>query len=297
MGAIRADGIAFANSAGPEMRPVTIIEPPSLATIHPVRALVRLRQFSDLLWTLTLHRIKVRYQHTHLGYLWAVLQPLALMLVFALMFSVLGRTPAGEVPYGLFAYAALVPWSAFSSGLSSASGSITSHASLLTKVYFPREILPLTYVGAALVDAAAASVPLMALMLWNGVAPTPTLWWTLPSLLLLGVFLTGIGLLLSAVSVRYRDVATAVPVVVQVWMFATPVLYPLTLVQHALSPGLYVLYTLNPLVAVVDTFRRAVLGQPPDMAALLAGAMVSFALLPLAYLYFKRQELLMADVV
>jgi lipopolysaccharide transport system permease protein len=279
------------------MRPITIIEPPSLAGVHPVRALVRLRQFSDLLWTLTLHRIKVRYQHTYLGYMWAVVQPLALMLVFALMFSVLGRTPAGEVPYALFAYAALVPWSAFSSGLSSASASITSHASLLTKVYFPREILPLTYVGAALVDAAAASVPLLALMLWNGVAPTPALWWTLPSLVLLGVFLTGIGLLLSAVSVRYRDVATAIPVMVQVWMFATPVLYPLTLVQHALSPGLYALYTLNPLVAVVDTFRRAVLGQAPDMAALAAGAIVSFTLLPVAYLYFKRQELLMADVV
>ena len=229
--------------------------------------------------------------------MWAVLQPLALMCVFTLMFSVLGRTPAGDVPYALFAYAALVPWSAFSSGLSSASASITGHASLLTKVYFPREILPLTYVAAALVDAAAATVPLLGLMLWYGVMPTATLWWTIPSLGLLAVFLTGMGLLLSALHVRYRDVTAAIPVVVQVWMFATPVLYPLTLVREALSPALYALYALNPLVAVVDTFRRAVLGQSPDAAALVAAIVVSCALLPAAYIYFKRQELLMADVV
>ena len=279
------------------MRPVTVIEPPSFGALHPLHALIRLRQFSDLLWTLTLHRIKVRYQHTRLGYVWAVLQPLALMLVFTLVFSMLGRTPAGDLPYALFAYAALVPWSAFSSGLSSASASITGHASLLTKVYFPREILPLTYVGASLADAAAASVPLVILMLWNGVTPTVNLWWAIPSLALLAIFLTGVGLLLAAVNVRYRDVGAAVPVLVQVWMFATPVLYPLTLVKSALAPGIYTLYTLNPLVAVVDTFRRAVLGQPPDGPALVAAVIVSGAVLPAAYLYFKRQELLMADVV
>jgi lipopolysaccharide transport system permease protein len=279
------------------MRPVTVIEPPSIRGVHPARALQRLLQFSDLFWVLTRHRVKVRYQHTHLGGLWAVLQPLTLMLVFALMFSVLGRTPGGTVPYALFAYAALVPWTAFASGLSSASGSLTGHASLLTKVSFPREILPLTYVAAALVELSAALIPLVALMAWYRVTPTVHLIWIVPAVIVMSLFMTAAGLLLSALNARYRDVGTAMPVVLQVWMFATPVIYPLAAAKSALEPGMYALYSMNPMAAVVDTFRQAVLGYGPDLVALARALLVTLALLPIAFTYFKLQDTVLADVV
>ena len=279
------------------MRPVTVIEPCSWATLRPFRALLRLRHFSNLLATLTVHRLKVRYAHTRLGFVWASLQPLVLMSVFALMFSLLGRAPGGDVPYALFAYAALVPWTAFASGLTNASSSLTGHASLLTKVYFPREILPVSYVAAALVDLGVAALALGGLMAWYGVAPTLALLWVIPAIAVLAVFLTGAGLLLSALHVFHRDVGTAIPVALQVWMFLTPVLYPLTAARDALTPALYALYALNPMAGVVDTFRRAVLGQAPDAFALSSAAIVSTATLCVAFVYFKWAEMTVADAV
>jgi lipopolysaccharide transport system permease protein len=259
--------------------------------------LLRLRHFSNLLATLTVHRLKVRYAHTRLGFVWAILQPLVLMSVFALMFSLLGRAPGGDVPYALFAYAALVPWTAFASGLTNASSSLTGHASLLTKVYFPREILPVSYVAAALVDLGVAALALGGLMAWYGVAPTLALLWVIPAIAVLAVFLTGAGLLLSALHVFHRDVGTAIPVALQVWMFLTPVLYPLTAARDALAPALYALYALNPMAGVVDTFRRGVLGQAPDAFALSSAAIVSTATLCVAFVYFKWAEMTVADAV
>jgi lipopolysaccharide transport system permease protein len=279
------------------VRPVTVIEPRSYATLHPLRSLLRLHRFSDLLWTLTLHRLKVRYKHTRLGFAWAVLQPLALMSVFALMFSLLGRSPGGSVPYALFAYAALVPWTAFASGLTNASLSLTSHASLLTKVYFPREILPVSYVAAAIVDLAIASLGLVGLMAWYRVAPGPAILWTIPAVVLLALFLTGASLLLSALHVRHRDVGTAMPVLIQVWMFVTPVLYPLSMAKAGLSPVVYAVYLLNPMAGVTDTFRGAVLGRSPDPAALAAGFSVAAAVLVASFVYFKWCEMTVADAV
>ena len=200
----------------------TVFEPPSLGRVHPLAALRRLRQFDDLFFTLSRHRVKVRYKQSRLGLLWAVIQPLAMMLVFTLMFTFLRTAPSGQVPYPLFAYSALIPWTMFSSALTNACTALTSHAALLTKVYFPREILPLTYVVAALVDMAAASVVLAALMMWFGVPLTATAIWALPAIAVLTGLLVGLGLLLSALQVRYRDVGLAMPVLVQVWLFATP---------------------------------------------------------------------------
>jgi lipopolysaccharide transport system permease protein len=269
-------------------RPTVVYEPPTLRGIHPLAALGRLRQHGDLLLALSRHRVKVRYAQSRLGPLWAVLQPLAMMLVFTLMFTFLKAAPGGSVPFPLFAYAALVPWTMFASGLTSAAGSLTSHASLLTKTSFPREILPLTYVVAALVDFALATVLLALLMLWFGVALTWTALWAIPAIAVLVLFLIGLGLLLSAVQVRYRDVALAMPVLVQVWLFATPVIYPLDTVRAALPPWGSALYSLNPMAGVVDTFRRAVvLHQPPDVQALAIAAAVALVLAPAAYLYFK----------
>jgi lipopolysaccharide transport system permease protein len=280
------------------MRQVIVYEPPSLASVRPVVAVRRLRQFAQLIRVLTIHRLKVRYARTHLGYVWALVQPLSFMLVFTLMFSLLGRTPAGEVPYPLFAYAALVPWSAFAGGVSTATSSLTSHSTLLTKVAFPREILPLTYVIAALVDLGIASLALIALAIWYGVHIGLSVLWVVPSLVVMTVFLCGLSLLLAAVHVRYRDVGIAVPILLQVWMFVTPVIYPLEAARNALSPTLYLLYTMNPMVAVVDTFRKAtILNDVPDATALSIGMVCSLGLLPIAYVYFKYNEKTMADVV
>lgn len=280
------------------MRQVTVFEPPSLATVRPLAALKRLRQYSHLITALTVHRLKVRYARTHLGWTWAVLQPVSFMAVFTLMFSLLGRSPSGDVPYPLFAYAALVPWTAFAAGVANAATSLTSHSSLLTKVAFPREILPATYVVVALVDVAVASIILLALGTWYGVAIGANIFWVIPTLLLMAVFLAGVALLLAAIQVRHRDVGVAVPILLQVWMFATPIIYPLEAARGALSPQLYALYTLNPLVAVVDTFRRAtIFNQAPDPSAWLSALVCSLLLLPVAYVYFKHSEKTMADVV
>jgi lipopolysaccharide transport system permease protein len=280
------------------MRSPIVYEPPALRRVHLLASLKRLRQFSDLFVTLSLHRISVRYKQSYLGIAWAVIPPLAMMMVFTLMFTLVRASPGGAVAPALFVYAALLPWTLFSSGLTAASGALTSHAALLTKVSFPREILPLTYVVAALVDFALGSVVLAALMLYFGVPLTSTAVWALPAIAVLSVFLIGLALLLSTIHVRYRDVGLAMPVVVQIWLFASPVLYSLEAVRAALPSPLAQIYMLNPLAGAVDTFRRAVvLHQTPDYAALAASAAVAGLLLPAAYLYFKYTELTMADVV
>jgi lipopolysaccharide transport system permease protein len=277
-------------------RPVLVIEPRSLWRLRPLAELARLPHFSDLLRTLSAHRIKVRYKQSRLGIAWAVLQPLSMMLVFTLMFSFLGGAPS--VPYPLFAYAALLPWTLFSSGLQNSSGALTGHAALLTKVYFPREILPLTYVVAALVDFAIACSALAALMLWYHTPLAVTALWGIVAIVILAAFVVGAGLFLSALQVRFRDVALAMPVLLQVWLFASPVLYSLDDVRHKLGDPLYALYLLNPMAGIIDGFRRAlVLQTEPDMRALAISALVTAALLPAAYLYFKFTEATMADVV
>jgi len=195
-------------------------------------------------------------------------------------------------------YAALIPWTMFSSALTNACTALTSHAALLTKVYFPREILPLTYIVAALVDFVLSSAVLFGLMLWFSVTPSWTAMWALPAILLLVAFLIGLALLLAAMQVRYRDVGLGMPLLLQVWLFATPVLYTLAAVKSALPEPLYLLYTINPLVGIVDTFRRAIiLHQSPDYFALGISAAVAMLLLPAAYLYFKYVELTVADTV
>jgi lipopolysaccharide transport system permease protein len=277
---------------------VTVYEPPDPRRIRPLAALRRLLDARDLFVTLSLHRISVRYRQSRLGILWAGIQPVAMMLVFTLMFTFLRVRPSPDVPFPLFAYSALIPWTMFSSGLNNASTALTSHAGLLTKVSFPREILPLTYVVAALVDMCIASAVLVALMLWFGVPLQATALWALLSVALVTGLLVGLGLLLSAIQVRFRDVGLAMPVMLQVWLFATPVLYPLSAARNSLPEPLYWIYRLNPMAGVVDTFRRGVvLHQPPDLGALAMSAAVVATLLPAAYIYFKHVELTMADVV
>ena len=253
---------------------------------------------ADLLRTLSAHRINVRYKRSRLGIVWAMLQPLSMMVVFTLVIGLLGGAPTQGVPYPLFAYTGVLLWSAFSGGLSSATAALTAHASLVTKVHFPREILPLTYIVVALADLMIGGILLVALMAWYGITVTSLALWALVAIGLLTLWLIGAGLLLSALNVKYRDLGLALPIVLQMWMFASPVLYPLSAARHALSDQTYALYIANPMAGIVDTFRRVlVLNEPPDLQALAVSAGVTLALLPVAYAYFKVTEQTVADVV
>jgi lipopolysaccharide transport system permease protein len=289
----RGGGVA-AEQARAEPRRVKVIRPPSFSPASLLRGLTLLADYADLLWTLSAHRIKVRYKQSALGLAWALLQPLSLMLIYTLVFSVITRMPSDGAPYAVFAYAALLPWTYFSTALTNATNGLVSHAHLVTKVYFPREILPLSYVIAALFDLLMASSILFALMLYYRVPFTLNALWAIPVVFVLTVFLTATALLLSATQVRFRDIGMAMPLLLQLWMFATPVVYPLEQVPQRFR-GLYVL---NPMVGVVDGFRRAViLGEAPDLRLLALSAAVSLLLLPAAYVYFKRVEATVADVI
>jgi lipopolysaccharide transport system permease protein len=288
------ESLAHDRSQSAETRPITVIRPPSFSPRAFARSLVRLAQYRDLLATLTVHRLKVRYKQSVLGPSWALLQPIALMLIYTVIFSRIVQVSTNGTPYAIFAYSALLPWTFFSTSLSTATNSLVSHFSLVTKVYFPREILPLTYIAAALVDFLLASVVLGGLMVYYQTPPTVYALVAVPALAVLIAFSLGASLLLCAIQVRYRDIGVAMPLVLQLWMFASPVVYPLSAVP-ARWRGLY---ALNPVVGVVENFRRALVGgAAPDLHSLAVAAIVSSILLPLAFAYFKHVEATVADII
>ncbi len=275
-------------------RPIRIIRPVSFSPLDLLRELRELWQYRDLFYTLTVHRIKVRYKQSVLGLAWAILQPLSLMLIYTVIFSVIAKVPSEGVPYAVFAYAALLPWTFFSSSLTNATQGLVSHSQLVTKVYFAREILPLTYVSAAIFDFAVATTFLIALFFYYGVGLTVYALYAIPIFILLTALATAFSLFLSAMQVRFRDIGVAMPLLLQLWMFATPVVYPLSAVPQRFRG----LYALNPLVGVIENFRRVVLqGVEPDFHSLTISAIVAAVLLPLTYLYFKRVEATMADII
>ena len=281
-------------TAAPDSRPTTVIRAPSFSIVALGRAVTRLIHYRDLLFTLSVHRLSVRYKQSVLGPAWAILQPISLMLIYTAIFSRVARVPSEGVPYALFAYVALLPWTLFSTAVSAATNSLVSHVNLVTKVYFPREILPLTYVIAAVVDFLVASVVLGGLMIAYGVALTPFALHVIPTIAVLMMFTLAVSLVLCAVQVRYRDVGVAMPLVLQLWMFATPVVYPLSVVPAKWQW----LYALNPMVGIVESFRRVVVqGLPPHYQALAVSAIVSMVLLPMAFIYFKHVESTVADVL
>jgi len=235
----------------------------------------------------------VRYKQTMLGGSWALLQPLAMMVVFTVVFTRLTRVPSEGAPFALFAYAGLLPWTFYSGAVSTATSSLVSHAQLVTKVYFPREILPLSYLIAAVVDLLIGSLALLALALFYRVPLTRELVNVIPLIVLLGAFALSCSLILSAVHVRFRDVGMALPIALQLLMFASPVVYPLSVVPASWTD----LYLLNPLAGLIDNFRRSVLGLPLDTHALAVATAVTACLLPLSYLAFKHAEVTVADVI
>jgi lipopolysaccharide transport system permease protein len=273
---------------------VTVIRPAASAWLHVGDHIERLREYGDLLYTLSVHRINVRYKQTSLGVAWALLQPLMMMVVFTAVFSVLAKMPSDGTPYALFAFSGLLPWTFFSTSVTSGTNSLIAHTQLITKVYFPREILPITYVIAGLFDFAIGFVVLLALMSWYSFPLAAVAWNLLPIIGLLAAWILSVSLVLAAAQVRFRDIGVALPVLVQILMFASPVIYPLSLVPEAWRDW----YLMNPMAGIVSSFRDILLHQSaPDPHPLRIACLVTALALPAAYLFFKRAEATMADVI
>lgn len=249
----------------------------------------------ELLWLVTQREIKVRYKQSALGVIWAVLQPLSLMVVFTVFFSWFARIASDGIPYPLFSYAALLPWTFFSTSLSFAIPSLVVNSHIITKIYFPREIIPLASVLAAFLDFLIASAVFILLLAFYRVPPTWNLLYVLPIVIIQIAFTAGVCLLLSAFTVLYRDVRHTLPLVIQVWMFVTPILYPASVVPPRWR-GWY--FSLNPMASIIDGYRRAVVqGITPQLNYLLIAAAASALLLWAGYRYFKKLEREFADMV
>lgn len=248
----------------------------------------------ELLYFLSWRDIKVRYKQTALGAAWAIIQPFMTMLVFSLFFGKLGKMPSDGLPYPLFVYAALVPWTFFANGLAQSSNSLVQNAAMLKKVYFPRLIIPISNVISGTVDFLFAFMVLMAMMLYYGIAPTANVVW-LPFLLLLEIGTAlGIGLWLSAMNVQFRDIRYVLPFLTQFWLFATPIAYPSSL----LGEPWRTVYALNPMVGVVEGFRWALLGTHTAPGPIIAvSALVALIILVTGAFYFRRMEKTFADIV
>lgn len=271
--------------------------PPVL--IQPGRGWVSLElddlwEYRELLYFLIWRDIKVRYKQTALGASWAILQPFLTMVVFSLFFGNLAGVPSDGVPYPIFSFAALVPWTFFAQGLSQSANSLVLSQDLLRKVYFPRLVIPTAAVLAGLVDFAIAFLVLLGMMAFYGIVPTANILLVLPLLLLALVTSLGVGLWFSALNVKYRDVAYVVPFVVQFWLFATPIAYPSSLLPEPWR----VVYGLNPMVGVVEGFRWALIGTETTPGPMVAASVVAALVILLGgAFYFRWTERTFADIV
>lgn len=257
-------------------------------------ALGDLWTYRELLYFLTWRDIKVRYKQTVLGIAWAVIQPVLTMVVFSLFFGRLAKVPSDGVPYPIFSFCALVPWTFFANGVAMSANSLVSSSNLVKKVYFPRLAIPIAAVLSGTVDFALAMIVLFGLMLFYGIVPSAGVVW-LPFFFGLALLTSlGVGIWLCALNVEFRDVRHTVPFLVQLWLFATPIAYPSSL----LSEPWRTVYGLNPMVGVVEGFRWALLGSTPTPAPLVAASTIAaVAVLVSGTLYFRRVESTFADVV
>jgi lipopolysaccharide transport system permease protein len=248
----------------------------------------------ELLFFLVWRDVKLRYKQTVLGAAWALLQPLLTMVIFSLFFGRLAKVPSDGIPYSLFCFAALVPWTFFSNGLLLSSNSLVNSAHLITKVYFPRLAIPIATVASGLVDLALGLVLLLGMMLYHGISPNAHILW-LPGLLLLALVTSlGVGLWLSALNVQFRDIRYVVPFLTQLWMFATPIAYPSSL----LSEPWQTLFGLNPMTGVVEGIRWALLDtKTAPGPTIVVSACAALALLVSGVFVFRRMETTFADMV
>jgi len=267
--------------------------------IEPSRGWVSLKlaelwEYRELLYFLTWRDIKVRYKQTALGAAWAIIQPLFTMLVFSIFFGRLAKVPSDNIPYPIFCYAALVPWTFFANGLAQSSNSLVGSSNLITKVYFPKLAIPLATVMAGVIDFLLAFAVLIVMMFYYQAPPGWKILWTPLFLLLALITSLGVGLWLSALNVQFRDVKFVVPFITQFWMLATPIAYPSSL----LSEPWRTIYGLNPMAGVVEGFRWSLLDvETAPRPMLLVSAIVALVILAGGAYYFRRMEKTFADLV
>ncbi len=271
--------------------PVVRIDPSTGSLASELRGLW---QYRELLYFLIWRDINVRYKQTVLGVSWAIIQPLLAMVVFTLFFGRLAKMPSDGLPYPIFSYAALVPWTFFANGLTQATNSLVRDSNLITKVYFPRLVIPISAVVGGVVDFGLAFLVLIGMMVAYGIFPTADVLW-LPLLWLLALTASlGVGLWLSALNVQFRDVRYVLPFIIQLWLFATPVVYPSNLLPRAWR----FLYGVNPMAGVVEGFRWALLHTRTHPGPMIAvSALTVAAILATGVLYFRRTERTFADIV
>jgi lipopolysaccharide transport system permease protein len=270
-------------------KPLTVIEPgkPWKMNFHD------LWRYRELFYFLIWRDIKVRYKQTALGIVWVVLQPALTTLVFTVFFGVLARVPSGGKPYPLLAYTGLLPWTFFSNAVAGGANSLVTNASLITKVYFPRMLIPVAAVGARLVDFAIALLFLIPLMIYFNVKLALNLLMLPFLILLLTWFSVGIIVWLSALNVRFRDVGIVIPMLVQLWLFVTPVAYSSDLIPRKF----HWLYFLNPLAGIVENFRAAILGLDFHWTALAYSTVISLFIFVQAAYFFRRMERTFSDII
>ena len=271
--------------------PVILIQPRNGWLSFDLAALYRYR---ELLYFLTWRDVIVRYKQAAVGVAWAVLQPLLTMVVFTVIFGRFAKMPSDNLPYPIFAFTALLPWNYFAQAIARSGTSLVSNANLVSKVYFPRLVIPISGAIAPLVDFVISFVILLGMMAWYGIAPT----WgvlALPLFTLLAVVTAvAVSLYLAALNVKYRDVGHAIPFLVQFWMYASPVVYSVSIIPEKWR----LLYSLNPMVGVIEGFRWALLGkEQPDFAVMAMSTIVVAILLVGGLVYFKRTERVFADII
>ena len=271
-------------------RPVVVIKP--RAWIAP--DLQELWAYRELLYFLMWRDVKVRYKQTVLGILWVVLQPLLMMLVFAFLFGKMVGIKSDGIPYSLFAYAGLLTWTFFSSAVNSAGNSVVNSAGLITKVYFPRMLVPAAAVGATLVDFAVSFVPLAAMMIFWKVRLTSQLLLLPIFIVMLVILALGVGMWMAALNTKYRDIRLALPFLLQLWFFASPIIYPLSLVEGQLGW----LLALNPMAGIIEGFRASIYGHKPfDWPAIGFAGVAAILFLVYATYNYRRAERQFADLV
>ena len=270
--------------------PLVIIQPNKALSALDLRDLW---DFRELLYFLTWRDVKVRYKQTGLGIAWAVMQPLFTMLIFTLFFGRLAGVPSDNIPYPLFAYAGLLAWTFFSNAITSSGNSLVGSANLITKVYFPRMIIPGAAVAASLVDFGIAFVILVVLMVYYGVMVTWNILMFPVMVLLTTILALGMGMWLSALNVKYRDVRFALPFLVQLWLFVSPVIYPSSLLPEKFRW----LLSLNPMTGIIEGYRSSLFGLRFNWMALLVSVVLTLILLLYASYSFRRMEKSFADIV
>jgi len=259
-----------------------------------INSLKTIYRYRDLLWMWTLREIKIRYKQSILGVAWAILQPLSLTVIFTVVLSYFARVPTEDIPYPIFAYSALLPWTLLSTSIGFAAPSLVNNMNLVTKIYFPKEILPLAALGAALVDFLISGVLFIGMMLFYRIPISKAIIW-IPLLLIIQVALIlGVSLLTSAINVFYRDIRFVVPLALQLWFYASPVIYPVSLVPERFR----FIYMMNPMAGLINSYRQVILqGKPPIGSNLLLAGIISFCLCIVGYIHFKRVEPDFADII